>query len=372
MGLDVGLVGGKNYERRAQVHRRNGDVGLVVFTEPLKEKDVRFEFAFNPDFGVEMAINGAFSGTAELIHNGLDTTLWTGSNITGNKVTFNNADIGGDLPIAGSQQVKIDNPASNDVWQFDKGSNLDLNNYIAISMKILVDKDWSALDSVVMYGWDTGTGLQVGNSVAIENYFSPTAFDTIQGLAIPLADMGLSTSTVDSFRMELAIKGGGKAPKFYIDTLQVEESTGGATFTIEAPVGTKYFIDALKFTFIDAIDTTLANSSMHNLSYDKILNVGKLSNGISFSRVKDNNIAFSGTITCLADLTRSGGMIENVFGDGTNAHVTVSVPFAEPVLIDSRDNDVFNITVNDDLSGLLSFFVTATGYTIEVRNHLQD
>ena len=97
MALPVNISGGKNIKREAHVHRRNGDVGLVVFTEPLKQKDPRFDFAFSPISGVEMAINGAFGGTADLVYDEDDVSDWTGSNITGIKATFDSTDgpIGG-------------------------------------------------------------------------------------------------------------------------------------------------------------------------------------------------------------------------------------------------------------------------------------
>ncbi|GAG41762.1 unnamed protein product, partial [marine sediment metagenome] len=45
---------------------------LVVATRPLKEFLSQEKFFFNPNEGVDMNVNGAFSGTPLEIHNGTD------------------------------------------------------------------------------------------------------------------------------------------------------------------------------------------------------------------------------------------------------------------------------------------------------------
>lgn len=350
-----------NRGKIAHVHKRNGDTGLVVFTEPLKEKETLFSFALNPDLGFEMAIDASFGGTPDKIHDGIDNVLWTGSNITGTKVTFNSTAI--TPPSGGGTNTVLVNRANiNNVWEFDKGSNLDLSNYAAISLFINVTSGWTAGNSVNIYGWDTVTALQVGDAVLLEDYFNELDFNTWQKIGIPLEDMNLQSSTVDAFRMEIVGKSGAGIV-FYMDLIQVEETSGSKTFSVEAPQGTKYFVDEFNFTYIDALSTTLTDNSMHNLSYNQILGLTKLTNGIGFSRIKDGKALFTASVTCLADSTRGGSMLENVFSDGTNTHITVSTKFSEPVLLDSRTNDSITVTINDNLTGLISFTAVAKGKT---------
>ena len=369
MSMPIEITDGAGTGKIAHVHKENGDIGVIAFTEPLRPRTARFDFAFNPAFGVEMAIDGSFGGTPDLVYDEDDVSDWTGSNIVGTKATFDSTDgpIGGTAwPPSGTKSTKIDKPNANDVWQFDKGTTLDLSGFVAISMKVIVASNWDLIDSVVIYGWDTNTNTQVGTSVKLEDYFNATSFNVIQGISIPLDDMSLTGETIYAIRMELAIKGTGKAPKFYIDTLQVEETTGSEVFTIEPPAGTKYYIDELRFSFVDGLSTTLLSNSMPNLSYDKILAITKLSTGIGFTQIRDSKLALTGNITCLGDLTRAGATLENVYSDDTNTHVTAVVTFKAPIILDSRLQDSFNIIINDDLSGLESFFGMTTGYTIDV------
>lgn len=359
MAINSYISDGKGTRKRAHLHQRNGDTGLVVFTEDLKEKEILFNPAFNPDFGIEMAIDASFSGTPELIHDGTDTVAWTGTNITGTKVTFDSTD----RANTGTKSVEVDNPALSNVWQFDRGSDVDLSNFVAISMFINVDKDWSDPESVTMYGWDTTSNTQVGDAVALEDFFNETDFDTWQKLSVPLADMALEGSTIDAIRMEMAVQDGGKNPKFYIDDMQLEEASGQAEFKVEAPIGTKYFIHEFRFTYIDAFTGTLNNNSMPALAYDKILNQAQLTTGILFTRVKSGVTLFSATIRDLSDSFKGGSTLINAISDGTNTSITLMTEFKQPVLLDSRNDDKISVTIADDLSGLISFTAIAIGET---------
>ena len=112
--------------------------------------------------------------------------------------------------------------------------------------------------------------------------------------------------------------------------MQIEQTGTAARFDIRPEPGFLYYIDSISFTFIDAIDTTLANASMPNLSYNQILGMGKLSTGIGFTTVRGGDTEFSAFITCLADSTRAGGEVINAFADATNAHVTLRTNFPTP------------------------------------------
>ena len=346
----------------AHVHKRNGDKGLVCFTEELKEKETLFSFAINPDIGFEMAIDGTFGGIPINVHNGTDNAYWTGSQITGSKITFNDPFSDGSEWTANS--IESNKSALGDIWQFAKGSDQDLSSHIAISMDIYILSGWSIGNSVSIYGFDVGVG-QVGDAVLLEDYFNETAFGENQAISIPLLDMGLSARTVDSFRFEIANKIGA-GPVFYVDNIKIEETSGAKEFTVVAPVETKYYINQFKFTYIDGYVPVLTDSTMPKLPYNTILTVPKLTVGIGFKRIKKGVSLFNASVACLADSTRGGSVLENVYSDGTNTHVTVSTKFEAPVLLDSREEDSLVVTINDDLSGLISFTAVALGYTTKL------
>ena len=120
--------------RSPYVIKRNGENGMVVFNEDLREFDVLFSPAFNPDFGVEMAQDFSFSGTPVGVHDGTDTAFWTASAIVGTKFTFDSTDEAN----SGTKSVKANKAALNDVMEFDRLSDLDLSNYVAITLFVFV------------------------------------------------------------------------------------------------------------------------------------------------------------------------------------------------------------------------------------------
>jgi len=346
----------------AQLFERNKKIGQIVYTDELQQYDQFSTIALNDELGFEMAINAAFSGTPEIVHVGTsDGIYWTGSNITGTKASFDSTE----QKYSGVASVKIDNPNLNDVWQFDKGSTLDPSNYIAISLWLYVDKDWSVGDSIEIYGWDTGVGLAVGTAVLLQDYVNEFDFDVWQKVIIPLDDFAFSGGTFDALRMELIGKNG-KAPKMYIDDFQFEEAGALATFSMKPRNGETFFVEAITLSFQDAYTGTLTGNSFKNLSPNKILSENKLTNGIQLNRIQDGETAFSATITCLSDAIQGGATIGDLFGDGTNAMLTLNITFSKPVELNDKDEDELNIVISDDLTGLTSFTALARGW-VEVE-----
>jgi len=365
MSTPIEIKDGSGSSKSVHLHQKNGDVGIIAYTSQLKEREIKFLPAFNSDYGIEMAINGEFSGTAEDIHDGTDSVLWTGSNIIGNKVTFDSTT----RFNGGSKSVEINNAAVNDIWQFDKGSDIAISGYVSTTMSINVDKDWTTSDSVGVYFWDTDSNSQVGDMVLLENYFNEAEFDVWANIAIPLDDMGLGGSgiadTVDAIRFEQLAKTG-KAPLFYLDDIALQEAGTPITFKVEPPAGTKYLVSRFNYTIIGTYDGRLADASMPNLSYNKFLSLSELSNGVNFTLMKNGVVIFSAPIKSISDAFKGGANIINYISDGTNTSITISTDFAEPTALDSRDGDFISVTVSDDLSSLISFTAIALGKTEEV------
>ncbi len=425
---------------------------LVVATRPLKTYTNKVQYFINDDYGIDMNVNVSFGGTPEIVHDGIDLTKWTATDIVGGgKTTFDStdhayegiitvvdysiidntdsftinattrtettdwvaetdndttatniatdindnvtgfsasadgavvtvtADTGYDITTfetnadagemtATGQAIKVDNAPLDDVYQFDKGGDLDCTGYTAITLRIYVDKDWKAGDSVEIYGWDTGTGLKVGTSVYLEDYFTYNVFDTWQKITIPLTDMGdLSASTtLDALRVKQTSKEG-KAPKYYLDSIQFEETGTPVKFTVEPTKGTWLHVNSFQILLADAYTGTLADATMPNIPYDSFLGVSELSSGIKYERITNGEIVNSASISKFIDFMGfSNAKVTGSGSDGTNTWVTVNVQFTEPVILKGEDEDEMSLTINEDLSGLLLLRVGA-GCKVEER-----
>lgn len=354
------LQDAKGTSKRVHLHQRNGDVGVIAFTEPLIRLTPLNIPAVNPDFGNQMARDASFTGTPDLVHNGVDTVAWTGSNIVGAKVTFNSAA----QAHSGTQSVLVNAPSAGHIWEFDKGSNLTVGNYTAITLWIYVDSGWSAGDVIQMFGYDTGLGTQVGGAVSLGDYFNFFEFSTWHKLVIPLADMSLTSGTIDAIRMGYPAKDGG-APVFYIDDFQVEETGGAVCFDIIPPPQTRYLVSKFRYTVVDGYAGTVTNGTMPGLAYNQLLGLASLSGGLAFSLIQDGETAGTASISDLGDAARAGAEIINHMSDGTNTSVTILREFVEPIILSSKNNDRIAITISDDLSGLISLTAVATGATME-------
>jgi len=361
VAVDGNICDGGGSGIKAQVHQLNGDTGLKVFTHELKQYEAKFVPALNATFGIEMAIDGAFGGTPDKVHDGLDSTLWTGSSIAGSKFTFN-ATPPTASPVSGGNAVLVNNASAGNVMQFDKGSDINLANYAGVSLYVYVTSGWGVGDSIALYGYDTGTGTQIQTEVRLQDYFNEFELGVWHKLSIPLSDFGLGDSTIDAFRFDVDAKVGA-GPIFYIDDIQVEETGGGIEFQIKPPQGTKLIIDKVRFTIIDNIAATLASNSMTALSHDKILGLNELTAGIGLNRYSDGKIITSSTVKSVGQMILSGGTIDNQISDGTNTLITVDTTFSSPIVLDSRVDDRWTVVVNDDLSTLTSLTVIASGKT---------
>ncbi len=340
---------------------------LVVATRPLKVFENSVRFFEHDDYGADMNVNISFGGTAEKVHNGIDDVLWTASDIVGGgKTTFNNGERS--YPDNDEQSIKVDNSPTGDIYQLAKGSDLDCTGYVALSMWINVDKDWKNNDVVELYGWDTGTGLQVGDSVDLSDYFEFNSYDNWQKIVIPLIDMGdlASYTTLDALRIKQTAKDGPKAPKYWLDDIQFEQTGTPATFTLEPDKGTWLHVNEFQVSMVDALASTLGDGTMPNLAYDKFLGVTPVA-GITYQRIQGQEPQFTQTISNLMGFLQLAGTDMNVRNsDGTNTWVTIRVKHQEPLILKAEDADKLQWTVSEDLSGLLHLRINA-GCSIETR-----
>ena len=340
----------------------NGDEknGLVVATRPLKTFDNKLEFFKNDTYGIEMNQNAAFGGTPIKVHDGTDSALWTATDIVGGgKTTFNSTDR--NHTTGGTKSIKSDNSPVGDIYQIDKGSNQDLTGYISVSMWINVDKDWKAGDAVDFYGWDTTGGAQVGTKVDLSDYFQYDDYDTWHKITIRLSDMTLTGETIDSFRVEQEAAEG-KAPKYYLDDVQIEETGDPIIFSLKPKTGTW-----LRVKSFQIVAAAVGDAASPNIPYDTILGTS-IASGINYKRISEGVTTSAATISKFVDfMSLSNATISGQGGDATNNWVSINLQFNEEVVLKSEDEDKMTLTINDDLSGLL-YLRVGVGSKVETRD----
>lgn len=314
---------------------------------------------FFEDYGSdkEMAIDASISGSPELVHNGLDTVAWTGTQLTG----------GADLNFSSNNQafeglasVFVNRPDINEMWQFERGSFIDLSAYASVTMYIYVDNNWNVGDNTVLYGFDTTTGLTVGNEVDLKSYFDPTILDVWQKLVIPLSDMGLTSASIDAFRMlvnELEITN----PRWYIDNFQIERENEPVVYALPVGLDETILVNNIRFNISSNIPSTLAEATMPNLSYNSILGVPAIADGINVVVMIDGSVALKYTLRQLSDFLDNGGIISSTISDGVNTRISIDIDFDDYFIINNDIGTSFELSISDDLSGLISLTVKGNG-----------
>jgi hypothetical protein len=338
---------------------------LSVATTPYRTFENSIQFFLNSTYGASMNVDASVGGTPEKVHDGGDSVLWTGSDVVNTNVAdFNNSDF--DHTTGAGNSVKINNPDVGSVFQFLNASPLTLSNYVSLTMWIYVDKDWRNGDDIELYAYDTSAGVVVGNAVGLQDYFDYSQYDTWQKLVIPLTDLDISTSTtVDALRFRI-VAAERKSPRWYLDDIQFEATGAPVSFDLTAGLGTWLHVDEMTISVADAYVGTLADATMPNLAYDKILNT-TLSAGITYRRVIDGKTSFSFNVKGLLDfLQLPGSELVNCGSDGTNSWMVVRIRNIEPIVLKAENDDTLSYIVSEDLSGLLRLRITA-GCRIEQR-----
>jgi len=338
---------------------------LMVATFPYRTFENSIEFFASDEYGSNLNINPGALGTPEEIHNGTDTVLWTATDIVGGgKTTFNSTDR--NHTAAGTKSIKVDNSPVGDVYQIAKGSDIDLNDYVSLTMWVNVDKDWKNRDDVQLYGWDTDTNSQLGDPIGLQDYFEFSDFDTWQKLTIPLTDMDLDTeTTLDAIRIRQAAQEG-KSPKYYLDDIQFEESGTPIEYYLKAEKGTWLHIEEFTISVADAYTGIVSDGTMPSIPYDKVLGETLVS-GVTYKREQNGKTKSSQTILdTIGFMQLAGTEISGSGSDGTNTWVTMRVRHIEPIVLKPENDDKLSFTISEDLSGLLHFRISA-GCKIETK-----
>lgn len=358
--LPVTIVGkhgstGQTIEAEVRGHHDNEHRGLVVLTDRLLEFEQQNNYFLNDTFGSAMNQNVTFGGTPEIIHNGGSSVEWTGSAIAG---AWNFAD-------GGKVSLTAGDTGDEATFAEETPTTIDLSGFTTLTGKINLTI-YNAANNTLSISFDNA-GTPVGVSVDIDDYIDTGLIGAEQSFAIPKADMGLTTQLVDGFTVSLSRTGGTK-PTMTFDDIQLEETGASAVFVMSTPANTKYYIDAIRLNIVDNVTgiTTVVgateNATMTNISYDAILGVSALGNGIVFKRTQNGIVKESETLHKIGDFLEIGANIVNLIGDGTNTYLTLEIPYKEPIIMDGNgaENNI-SLTINDNLSGLLGFTAIAIG-----------
>ena len=362
MSIKSHIQDGKGSGKTASVVEKVSFPGIVSYTEPLYEYNPALKFFINPENGINLAVDAGAVGTPVNVHNGNDNPYWTGTQITGGgEVNFSSTNRFFD----GAQSIYVNRGDQDEVWQFDRGSDLDLSTYGSVTMYINVDNNWAVGDSIVFYGYDTGTGATVGAEVSLGDYFNPQSFDVWQKLSIPLSDMALENETIDSFRMRVDTISG-QRPRWYIDVIRIEESGSFLEYKVEPAEGKLILFNKFRFIISDAYTGTVTDGTMPGISYNTLLGLPSLSGGIVITRQKEGVIDFSVSIRNIADFFIGNGNITTAISDGTNTSLVIELVYDEYFILNPLTNDELKITISDDLSGLLQLNANVSGKEIEI------
>lgn len=349
----------------AKVHTSSDDEnGLLVFAKNRDEIQLQTKPFINSTYGVDMAQDGSsVINATENVHNGIDNTYWTASAVSGTW-TFNSTA----QARTGTRSIDATATINNDVAQIDRGSTLDLTAYDEVAGWIYITA-WptsGSVKDVELEFLDSGAAL-VGNLVSLSSYIDTTSFGAWQKFVIPISDFGATAQTIQYMQIRTRDVGGGAAPDYYIDDLDILDLTsgGGIDYTITPDFNTRYHIERIKFFIADAYN--VATSAQHAFAYDSLLGVSTLTNGILGARLEQEEIVTSATIRQLGDFM-AFPQVQNIVsgGDGTNTWLSFDLAFTTEggLVLDSKNRDSFIYRVRDDLSGLLKLQALAEGYIV--------
>lgn len=315
------------------------DDGIAV-----DSKNPSFGYFFNAVYGVDMNQNGSFSGTPDDVY--LENTEWTTSAITGNwNFASSTQAQSGSVSISGTLT------SDGDIAQIKRSSSIDLSNYESISGYIYVTAS-DVNDDIFIYAWDTVAGQIVGNIVSVFDYIRTSILNQWIEFIIPISDMGLSASSIDTIRLE--VSSASPPFKFYIDTLKIQESGGNLRYRIEPSTNSVLHVQQFKLY--------LRATGEGKYDMKKFLGLSLLS-PIVFRVGISGTVLPAGNFLGLGDLLLITPATFQLLDDGVNSNFFVNFNYSTQFVLNSRTGDFIDILINDDFSSLDLFNVTYWGNT---------
>lgn len=380
--IKTNIVGGYT-NKTAEIVQRNvpgqhlHPAGLSVYTQPYSFETNRAFNAVNSSGSTAMNVNGSSAGgTPDAIHDGTDSVLWTGSNLSGTGFVFDSTA----QAQAGTRSVSGVASVNNDEALFTRSSAVNIVSYTGITGYIYVDS-WPGAGTKEVRLRFRLAGVDIGSEVDISPFIDVTNQNVWQTFTIPFTgNFNLSGTQLDELVVTTVDIGGGQAPNYYLDTLSLTSAAGGSpqTFTLSPRKDELIYVKGIEFVFVFPFDpvATVAgateNFTANYLSYNKFLHLAELSNGLRISRIQNERTLFSSVTTNNFDLfNATNRQIDLFVSDNTNTIMKVSSEFTGLVELDATSNDRYEFTVQDDLSSLLEFRIRAKATTVaESRNEI--
>jgi hypothetical protein len=349
VSIKAQILGNKN-DVVADLIQRDGQAGLSVFTTPFLESKTSTRPFINPTYGAALNQNISFGGTPENIHDGGDAAGWTGAGVSG---TWNFADT--TAPQAGTNHVSITNADNLDTATFNDGTEIDMSGYTAITGQVRLVSFTDTVHSITIQFLNNG--VNIGNSVLLDDYIDEALIGSYQSFVIPKADLGLESVTVDQMNIVINRTGGVK-PTIYFDKMQIEQTGSPAKFSFVARKGTKFHAAQIVFS---VADTGTGGTAY---AYNQLGGLSSLTNGLVITIKQGGTTAFTANLKNNGDFIAAGAVIGNKIDDGTDTFYTLTVDFTETteVVLGEDALDEMSIEVSDNLSGLLTFRAFARGH----------
>lgn len=355
MTIDVRVEDGSGKNGSASVVEKN-DVpsGLLVYTEDYRDILGQTKVMVNDTYGASFAVDASFGGTPDGIHDGTDSVLYTGSALAG---TWDFAST--TVAQAGTKSVDAIATVNNDEAQFERSSAISNAAYTAVTGYIYLTS-WATSGTKDIRVRNRLAGVDVGSELDLSAYIDTTSFNVWQKFTIPAADFAMPSGNIDQFIVKTIDIGGGAPPNYYLDELQWEE-TGGATWMVEADSQSILRINDLNITIADAYVSTLADGTVPKIPHNTLLGVSALTTGINFKLTTDGVVRFNGAFRQHLDFMSFPGVTFQSGSDATQTWTTYTIKLNPGFVLDARTNDMFEMTISEDLSGLLYGRVTVRG-----------
>jgi len=312
----------------------------------------------NPEFGGEMAVDAGFNGTPILIYDGNDTPGWNPLIISGNWNLEDTAQA-----HTGTRSLGATNVVDGDVVQFKNGANIE--DYPAVTGWIYIQEWFAQFENEVhFYAYDTVGGSTDGFQINLSDYIEINEFDVWQKFVIPIDDFNASASG-DAFRIEAHSNNPSqaRAPEFYIDDLQMENSSNVLRYQVIPIPGTTYYVTDIKAIFHGPMDTDRSDATVPSINVSKLFNIDPITNGILGTQTVSGQSFETTNVKSVKDfMDVPETNVVDFFNDGDKTYMTIRIEFVSPLILNADTSDTLNIDIRDDLSELGSLAITTGGY----------
>lgn len=293
----------------------------------------------------QMAVNGLSAGSDEGVWDG------TGAGDTGTDWTERGG-VGTESAAAmhaGTNGLDSGLQNSGATSWFRYGSDRDIENLFTTLQFWLQPKAYPSKANLnINWSNDAGT-LSGGSTLLVDNYVANMDLDVWQQVSIPLADFNLP---IDVGRVRFYYDSSNPNPdqRHFIDEIKLTGGGGGQgpfTFEMGAPDATEQY--HVKKIILTATDTNLGWNS------GDFINLGNITNGLLLRhrRKSDSTVFWSTNMVDNVDLYSKLWPVNTEDFANSERMVTFHLD-VDPAQVIVTDDDVLEVVVRDDFSGLIN------------------